>query len=440
MSNSVTSAFIDLATYDEIEKYLYGGRKAVVRFVRCVKKSTWFSQVPVTLRITSGQANFGQEFSANISRAGDYLLQSWMRAKLPEIQVTDGAGGAGVPGTDGLRFCRNLMHNVVKETWLSFNDLTAETFDNYWMDSWRQHTLPESKFVGYSNMIGNVDALTAQNVAGGLDIVQSLPASCLNLPLPFFYTRDSGVSLPTAAIPYNEMKLNFDLRDWTELLMVTHDGGATWQSATPADIVGGSVSFDKIEIWSNYAVVSNEERVKMGKCPRDIVIEQVQSMPRQEWDPAVQNGRSFDLRFSHAVKSLHWMARNKGIRNEWSNYTASTQYDPTGVDPILQTTLTYENTDRLHEIGSDYFSFVNPFYHWTRIPTETGYHSYAYSMCPEDLDPQGSTNYGKLTNVTMTIEPTTEAVQNAHKYDFVVRARNNNIVRVSGGALGFPVL
>jgi len=445
MSNSVTSAFIDLATYDEIEKYLYGGRKAVVYFVRCVKKSTWFSQVPVTLRITSGTADFGQEFSANISRAGDYLLGAWLRCKLPEITVTG--------NLEGIRVCRNFMHNLQKENWLSFNDLTAQTIDNYFYDAWSQHTIPESKWVGYNNMIGNTDVMTAQQADGTLALNTSIPAGCFNLPIEMFFARDSGTSLPTAAIPYNEMKLNFDFRDWTELFMVRE--GGVWRTPTSADIVGGAIKFSKVEVWANYAVVSNEERVKMGKCPRDIVIEQVQSMPRQEWLPASQTQKSFDLRFSHAVKSLFWMARNKGSSaggdhygaNEWSNYATAVAYSPDGVDPILQTTLTYENTDRLHEIGSDYFSFVNPWYHWRRIPTETGYHSYSYALDPISLDPQGSTNYGKLTNVTMTVEPTDQAkipdpqdTDVTYRYDFVTRCVNNNIVRVSGGALGFPVL
>ena len=94
----------------------------------------------------------------------------------------------------------------------------------------------------------------------------------------------------------------------------------------------------------------------------------------------------------------------------------------------------------------------------------------------------GSTNYGKLTNVSLYVNPSQAAVeyhldpncnnatgavtanagfvytsscstpaigvglQNSvrycekQNYEFVVTAVNNNIVRISGGALGFPVL
>ena len=63
------------------------------------------------------------------------------------------------------------------------------------------------------NMIGNIGQLA------GLGNVHALPAAVLNIPLPFFYTRDSGVALPTAALPYNDMRIQFTFRRLNELLI-----------------------------------------------------------------------------------------------------------------------------------------------------------------------------------------------------------------------------
>ena len=35
-----------------------------------------------------------------------------------------------------------------------------------------------------------------------------------------FYTRDSGVSLPTAALPYNEMRIKFPYQNYKDLIAV----------------------------------------------------------------------------------------------------------------------------------------------------------------------------------------------------------------------------
>ena len=105
-------------------------------------------------------------------------------------------------------------------------------------------------------------------------------------------------------------------------------------------------------------------------------------------------------------------------------------------------------------MGYDYFSSVNPWFHAPSIPVDKGYHMYSYSLDFFSLDPMGSTNYGKLTNVSIQPVATSTAATNAgtaliisqdtaagkQKYEFVVTAVNNNVVRISGGALGFPVL
>lgn len=452
-SSNLTAGFVDLATYDEIEKYMYGGSEATAYFIRDTRKATWFTQVPVALSRAAGSPAFGQEWSVTVSRAGDYLLHTWLRVQLPEVTVT-------TPTTKRLRWTRNFMHNLIRDCSISFNDLPAAKFDNYHLDFYTAFTVPASKRVGYDNMIGNSDNLTQGSA--------TLPATTLNLPLPFFYTRDSGVALPTAAIPYNDMRINFSFRNWTELLIAETinptAGTNPHQPATSADVVGGTVTLGNTQVWGNYAIVSNSERTKMGRSPRDILIEQVQTAPRHSYNPSTNPSPSIDLRFSHAIKALFFAARNTTCASEWSNYssaspirsaTGSLQWKHANAyDPIALTTLIYENTHRLSQMGSDYFSLMTAWYQpGASIPIETGYHLYSYSLNFLDVDPCGSTNYGKLTNVSISPEASTEAKTGAagsgsatsgmdykQSYEFSTTVVSNNVIRVSGGALGFPVL
>ena len=117
---------------------------------------------------------------------------------------------------------------------------------------------------------------------------------------------------------------------------------------------------------------------------------------------------------------------------------------------IAQASLLYENTTRL-DMPSSYFTRVNPYYSQQTVPTEEGMHSYSYSLDSSSIDPMGSTNYGKLTNVSLSITPasgtllvdgTASNTDNltATSCDIVICAVNHNVIRVSGGAVGFPVL
>ena len=442
-TSNVTSGFIDLATYDELEKYMYGGPDATAYFVRETRKSTWFTQVPVVLTNCSGTPKFGSVFSVNISRAGDYLLQTWLRVCIPAVALDAQTAG----DFDDLAWTQNLMHNLVEECCITFNDLVAARFDSNHLDFWTAFTVPASKRVGYDNMIGNITSL---NMPDPTNPGQK-SAATLNLPLPFFYSRDSGVALPTAALPYNEMRITFRLRPLNHLLMKINTTTGNIDCASQSDLTDKQADLTKVQVWANYAIVSNDERKRMACAPRDILIEQAQSSHHQSFlATAAQVKSQYDLRYSHAVKVLFFAAQNTTLCCNRSNYTTASPWNAAsgfshkhGSDPIIATSLIYENTARLSDMGSDYFACVNPYYHAVSIPAKTGYHSYSYSLHFDSLDPMGSTNYGKLTNVSICPEASQSAqdsLDDDQKYEFVCTAVNNNIIRISGGALGFPVL
>jgi hypothetical protein len=443
---------------------MYGGPDATAYFVRETRKSTWFTQVPVVLSRASGTPGFGMEWSVSISRAGDYLLQNWLRVTTPRVELN--AVNSNGNADARIRWTPNFMHNLIRECCITFNDLVAARFDNYHLDFWTAFTVPSGKRNGYNNMIGNFGEMTNPHVPGAAGAIQSYT---LNLPLPFFYGRDSGVALPTAALPYNDMRINFSFRDWNQLLNIDDSSiDPAVSAANPtkvplvSDLTTGIPTLGNSNVWANYAIVSNDERKRMACAPRDILIEQVQTAPRQTYTPGTNAMPSYDIRFSHAIKVLFFSVRNTTQSSTWSNYTTcscvvtnkTVNFTPNGtVDPILRTSLIYENTNRLAQMGSDYFSLVNPYYHAPVIPGENGYHMYSYSLDFICLDPMGSTNYGKLTNVSIVPEASEGAVLSAagqgigfpgrgypQTFEFITTAVNNNIVRISGGALGFPVL
>ena len=763
---NLTSGFIDLATYDELEKYMYGGPEATAYFVRETRKATWFTQCPVTLARCNGTVQFGQECAWSISRAGDYLLGTWLHVVTPEVSLKESAQKEGIC----IAWTPNFMHALVKECCISFNDLVAARFDGTHLDFWAAFTTPASKSEGYKKMIGT------QLPSYGSHI----PSYNLNLPLPFFYTRDSGVALPTAALPYNEMRINFEFRAWQEMLLTFRETGNCPQDRTghysspnfckrncPVVSVasdqltmGGilksaghqyvgldaenlitmtgdtaievdvnkkladgttlstnlydynsvkfngnsinsgdvSITFERInpdnntktpissatlntltstpgivivtyrdnrsptsarntnamamrvinvvsdinthstigllnnryshlnydadvcdkcllmtgkdtgpfsssilikppvlnannvQVWANYAIVSNEERKRMACAPRDMLIEQIQTSPSSNFGgqspfPGTNTNssstvQSFDIRFSHAVKVIFFGAKNTTFKTVHSNYStgvpclskescngclsvqalsgsgyggrdgnkllyalglsSAAHTETAGVstsnigesslcdiikvntnvvgccnssDPISTSSIIYENTPRICLMTSDYYNQVQPYYHAISIPSsETspvfcpdGLHMYSYSLDFMSLDPLGSTNYGKLTNVSINATASRDwglgacvsnsslqvmydkngntlpsnyqqmftnlpsnltetedillagykgnhtvkgglelidSIKNTQKFSFkfVCSAVSNNIVRVSGGALGFPVL
>ena len=464
-----STGFIDLATFDELEKYMYGGRTAITYFVRETKKATWFTTLPIRLN-TEGTKNFGNIIHATITRSADYLLTSWIEITLPEVTFSQSSTGTG------LRWTSNLMHNLVSHVRIEANDLEVTSFSSFFLDFWAAFTTPAGKQVGYDRMIGNTSSLI-NPVAKG----DSLPKTKLALPLPFFFTRDSGVSLPTAALPYVTTRISIILRDWKDLLVVdntnTAAGSNPSRAATSSD-VDSTPRIEDLKIWGKYALVSNDERKRMGCGTRDILIEQVQQMN----STSVENTatQTFQIRFSHAIKTLFFGMRNKTTESDRSNYTSTSAlpglvlgtyptatFDspaPSSIAPIEYTTLLYENSKRLTQMTDVYHGYVEPWYQPNAvIPIKKGHYMYTYSLDMLSTDPKGSTNYGKLTNVELAVSlyqdardamsgtlalpntfvfPPAWVGQNwwPQYYEFVVLGVSNNIVRISGGAIGFPTL
>lgn len=455
-------AFVDLATFDELHAYLYGGDKAVTYFVKSVRKANWFSFVPISLRHVSGNANFNEEFSASVNRSGDYVLNTWLRVKVPLLKLKTLDNG------ERIRWTRNFMHNLVKKVSITFNELTVHEFDSAWFDFNHYFRTRGSKLVGYQNMIGDISAMT-----DFISFGETLgTGGHFNLPLPLFYGEDSGVALGVAALPFNDIKINYTLRNWDDLL-VTDGNGVTSRTDVLADVYdtdGNKPSLSDVQTLAHYAVVHNDERVLMGKAPRDIHIHQVQSLNESTFAVTAANTpTAVDLRFSHAVHFMVWAARNTTVIGEWSNYsiyengTVDTGNIQGGADPIAQTLLIYENTNRA-DLGADYYSTVVPWYWCDAIPQITGLHAYSYSLEAFGMDPKGSTGYSKLANVSLSMNPSTDATSattltstvhgtsaqtlaglgtianSAQTYKYQIKVRNSNIVRMSGGSLGLPIL
>ena len=442
---NVTAAFIDLATFELLESSLYGGDSAITYFVREVQKCTWFSQIPVKLSSQGSDPKFGGTSQFTVSRAADYLLGTWLRVVLPKMDYT-GSDFAG-----GVSWTPNVGHNLIKKVDILFNDLEVQSITSFDLDWWAAFMYPAGKKDGYNQMIGNVSTLVSPST--------SKSAYTVNVPIPFFYTRDSGVALPTAALPYNDIKLKFELRELKDILVGWSATGLSSTSITAPSSQGITLTPENLsdstcECWCNYVVVSNDERSKMGAGPRDMVVEQYQKHDVPAAAHTAGATKDFQFSFNHTVKMLIWAFKNSTNATQHgyhSNYTVS---DPdvnsgfvlNGKQPLEQATLKYDNTERF-TLNEDYFQLVQPFYHASQIPSgncgasPVGLNMYSYALNPMSSDPSGSTNYGKLTNVALRLKNSSENKDsNSTENEILIRALNFNIVRISGGALGFPVL
>lgn len=423
-SSVIHTLQIDLATAGSLHTtYLAGGTGSYVLFFKKSKKSNWFSVCPHPHSLDSGVAAFGaKNVQWKLGRQGDYLLSSWLRVVVSAVTAADTMISGGANQGQIIRWCHNLGHNLIECAELSFTGIPGAAFDSFFLDFFAAFTVPAGKRNVYDNMIGNIPEL----VNPIYDFVtatanQVIPDAVLNIPLPMPYCRESGVALPTGALIYNDVILHVDFRDYTDLLVVSNPTAAPVASlaannsrnAVLADV--DAVPTMTAQLWGHYAVVSTDERKRMGKIARDLVWENVQTMSASSVATSAADVE-VPLRYSHAVKTLFFAIRNKTITSDRSNYTTRPALArssgnlsllefpaPNAFDPIKDFSLCYEGSQRLNTMAVDYFSMLHPYYFARSVPGLTGYHCYSYSLDFADTNHLGSVDYGKLTNVTAQI-------------------------------------
>ena len=341
-----STGFVDLASYNNLEQSMYAEKNVISYFMRETVKCTWFSQIPVQLQAEEENVDFGQEFSVKVSMDGDYLMNTWLRVTLPANSIyftseyTDPTGG----GQETLKWTPNFMHNLVEHCKLKVNGTIVDEFYSEHLDFYAAFMVPKNSRIGYNRMIGNFSnphlGLAGVNVCGvqaGFQYIKLNYDQELFLPLPFFFSKNTGLSLPVATLPYNDITIEFKLRNWNELCAsISKDG--TIKPVTMRQLeyslTGSDTNppmLENVQVWGNYAMVTENERKKIGCKTRDMLIEQNHQIGGSYGSAQLKVGSindetNVDIRIAGAIKGLFFGARNTKGSTEIpyrSNYTTS---------------------------------------------------------------------------------------------------------------------
>lgn len=183
----------------------------------------------------------------------------------------------------------------------------------------------------------------------------------LYIPLKFWFTKDTGQSLPMIALQYHDVTIDINFRSlksimiWNAGKLVVSKLGANGAIETTRHLDFSDFEINRInqrslikpeiELWANYIYLDTDERKRFAKNGHEYLIEQVQII-KDKYKKVV------DIPFNHSVKTLFWAIQGKECskennqfknnRHEISNDTISNDwqnrklYKPPNPDPINQ--------------------------------------------------------------------------------------------------------
>jgi hypothetical protein len=430
----------------------------------------------------NGTPDFGRQVTTTISRNGDLITQIYLEVTLPTINITPpDAADDPIPPPTALYagWIYGIGNALLSRIDLEIGGQLIDRHYGEWMNIWTELAVPESKRVGYDDMVGNW---------GGYDHQQMWPdyeaniktsnaaatAKRLYIPLMFWFNKLPGLALPLIALQYHEVKLNISFREKNQLWIVSANNNVydvddypyspyETENGHPGNTVVHAGSFNA-RLYVDYVFLDTDERRRFAQLSHEYLIEQVQFVG-EESISANTTSAGFRLNFNHPCKELLWVHSlveyNTGAGaalsthniaahpNCWFNYAGEVttgQY----IDSFSTCKLSLNGHDRFSSRNADYFRKVQCYDHHTRVPRTHGagmigtnnksstykmaqyIYCYSFGLYPEEHQPSGTCNFSRIDTAIMNITyPANSAARSLKIY-----AINYNVLRIMSGMGG----
>jgi len=261
---------MQLVAYGAQDVYLSGSPE--VTFFKVVyRRHTNFSVEPIE-QTFNGTCDFGKTVTCEINRNGDLVTKMYLYVELPETSKSAAWG-----------YVRRLGHALIDEVKVEIGGSEIDEQYGEWLNIWYELTHKTGQERGYSQMIGDVESLTAMTA-------ETMPAHKLYIPFQFWFNRNNGLALPLIALQYHDVRLKLKLRAFREL--VNHDAD---------DAAPSAVSIADGYLLVDYVYLDAEERKKFAQASHEYLIEQVQFTGAESLKNSTE---SYRLNFNHPSKCL----------------------------------------------------------------------------------------------------------------------------------------
>lgn len=237
------------------------------------------------------------------------------------------------------------------------------------------------------------------------------------IDLPFYFYRNSSLSIPTCALTKQIVEVRIKLRPLAELVSGT----------TPENAVA---TLKKIAIDTEFVFLTDRERDYLMSRPIDYVVTQLQMS--KFIMKAGENTKSVMLNFSHPVKELFFVSQSeKAVRDNHPNRyntisNIKLRFNNELVFDRDRKFLVYEQSLKHHISPPEYVAATDY--------KQSEFSMYSFALNPEVYYPTGQVNMSRIIHKLLTIE--IDPINGVDDNNTRVYALNFNILRINAGLAG----
>ena len=384
-----------------------------VTFWRFVAKAyTNFALESQLLDYTAGQAYFGSFPKCNLDRIGDLVYWMYAVFDLPGIGAKDSRLQSGIATNLNRPYWTDAIGQALIESANFFiGGQNIDYMKGEFLFIWEELTgQPGKRLLEMTGRLVSVDRLQRA----------SEQPRRLYVPLPFWFTLNSGLALPLVSLQFHSVAVSIKIRELNSLLKFTQDAmgvnGAGYAingtnngvfirnyydpdaKGVPQTLADGGLGNNiqnsdlngYIEVC--YVYLDQRERSKFADGAfEQLMVEHQDTNTQVNYNVAGVNQYAgndrkiqYEINFNHTIIELYWVARlgsyeawqgqnqvgeYNDLYNQWFKFDGGAQaYGPTLYDPVRTVQLLLNNASRFGDVEGRYFRLVQPWQHHTNIP------------------------------------------------------------------------
>lgn len=448
MGATQNAVYTELASTGQAEKILTAEtvEESDLTFWRFVhSKTTPFALEPVDFDATASQAKFGGKAKYNFPRNGDLCWQVYAKITIPGIVgIKD---GKVLRGNDAVSWTNAIGQALVSSASLAIGNTVIDTLSDTFLYVWEELSAKAGKKLG--EMIGKFETLQERQAF-------AKRSHDLYVPLPFSFTRDTGLALPIVALQFHPvvMELDFARKD---SVVVNPLGGriCVRPNGVTDDEIDAGLSLSALQdsdltctMEANFVYLEQDERTKFAKGAFEQVIDEVQIQTQQaianagtgytESSPSVRS--NIRLQLNNIVMEYIFFVQSQAKKEANEVFDFSGPVDPASgllLDPIREVTIKFNNSQRVQTRPGNFFRLVQPYQYHSNVPGDKGksfIYNWSYCVDPEDIQPSGGANHSRIDNVNveLNLDPRVFTLS-APTAEITVIGRNKNLLRYKFG-------
>ena len=428
------------------DKILYGNPK-ITYFKTVYKQHTNFGSNYIVKDLSS-YAAFGKTLRFKVPREGDLLGATYIRFGL-SLKNTSGTN----PYYSS--FCNGIGSILIQEIGIYVGGKRLESFPGEWIMLDNEIYNDNSRKKEFYKMIGYKDfEFNIGTHSPPYDIASSTTVNAVRnqegdnlgdidilVPIPFFYTKDTGFYLPVCAMNEENIEIVLKLRNSADCIVkninsasapavFTIDGGTTTSTINSGKIIDEQVDaqITSMEIIYNYYYLDDREKQYFMNNDHRYIIPIAKQGIKNNFN-YVSNSQSMKttLDIKHPVKFIAWTLQRESISkmNDYFNYTFSpTVGDDT--DNIFYDTIPDPDKNMVNTFNFDIdghplldklpSKILNSAELYSKFKNNSNllFYLYSFSLHPRDIYPSGTLNFSRIkdTDIKFTLSDKTTPADN----------------------------